>query len=372
MKFKLFVAIIIVFFIPIASICTPAGRTSDEVVIAMCRPSVSQIKNIEQLYERDLIQLKRIKLLGVFHKDEKTNYTPSFEYVKANSLSWISFVKIKGQVEMDQLFKDNLWTQQFKTVFEQADGIVFTGGMDIPPALYSEERHLLTRASTPVRSFYEVSFLFHLVGGSQDPSFKPFLASNREYPILAICLGAQSLNVAAGGTLIQDIPSQVYGKKMVEQVIRMPQGKIHTSGYIKSLSYFSKDIAPAFHAIKLSKSNLMVRRMGFKTSDRPQILTSHHQAIKKVGKNLLVTATSEDGKIVEMVEHQVFKNVIGVQFHPEPFTLYQKGKWYRQKPGQPLDHNLRDFLVSHQPSMKFHRKLWQWFSSVLLKQKNRK
>ena len=272
---------------------------------------------------------------------------------------------------MDQLFKENLWTQQFKTVFEQADGIIFTGGMDIPPAIYGEESHLLTGAYSPVRSFYEVSFLFHLVGGSQNPSFEPFLASSREYPILAICLGAQSLNVAAGGTLIQDIPSQVYGKKTVEQVIRMPQGKIHSSGYIKGLSYFSKDIAPAFHAIKLSKSNLMVRRMGFKTSDRPQILTSHHQAIKKVGKNLLVTATSEDGKIVEMVEHQVYKNVIGVQFHPEPFALYQKGKWYRQKSGLSLDHNLRDFLVSHQPSMKFHQKLWEWLSSVLLGQKNR-
>ena len=372
MKFKLFLVVVTVLFIPFVSFCTSVGTTGEEVVIAMCRPSVSQIKNIEQLFERDLIELKRIKLLGIYHQDEKTNYMPSFKYVKTNSLSWVSFIKIKGEVQADKLFQENQWTKQFRSIFLQSHGIIFTGGMDIPPAVYGEETNLLTRATTPVRSLYELSFLFHLVGGSRNTFFQPFLHNNKLYPVFTICLGAQTLNVAAGGTLIQDIPTEVYGLTTFEQVLQQPQSRIHSKTYIQALSNFSKDIAPAFHAIKLNKNNLMVRKMGFKTIDRPHILTSHHQAVKKVGKDLLITATSEDGKIVEMVEHRIYQNVIGVQFHPEAHSLYKKGKWYRKKPGQPLNHNLRDYLIINKPSMKFHRKLWQWFSSVLLKQKNRK
>lgn len=371
MKFSYLLVFLVLIAAPVVTLDAVPTDTGDVVVIAMCRPSVGQIKNIEQLYERDLIQLKKIKLLGVYHEDEKTNYLPSYEYVKTNNLTWVGFVKIRGMVGMDKLFGQNRWTPQFRAIFEQAHGIIFTGGADIPPAVYGEGTNLLTYAGTPVRSLYELSFLFHLVGGSQNASFEPFLAGNKQYPVLAICLGAQTLNVAAGGSLIQDIPTEVYGLTTAEQVLQLPQAKIHSGTYAQSLAYFSKDLSPAFHAIKLKKNNLMVRRMGFKTSDRPHILTSHHQAVKKVGKNLVVTATSLDGKIVEMLEHRLFQNVVGVQFHPEVYALYMKGKWYRQKPDQPQNFNLRDYLTQQPPSMIFHQKLWQWFSIAMSRQKGR-
>jgi putative glutamine amidotransferase len=105
--------------------------------------------------------------------------------------------------------------------------------------------------------------------------------------------------------------------------------------------------------------------MNMKSTDTPFILTSHHQAVKKLGKDLSITAASLDEKIVEAIEHKKYKNVLGVQFHPEPYILYQKGKYYKRKPGEQADLNLRVFLKNNPPTLEFHLNLWRWFSSNL-------
>jgi putative glutamine amidotransferase len=341
------------------------GEQPVEVVVAMCRPLVSQIKNIEQLYEKDMIPLERIRLLCVFHEDELSDYQPAFDYVEENKLAWVQFEKIEGKVPVENLFRENKWTAQFKKIFTASRGIIFTGGMDIPPAIYGEESHLLTEATTPVRSMYEASFLFHLVGGKQNPTFSPFLVSRPGYPILAICLGAQTLNVAAGGTLVQDIPGEIYGCQTMEEVLRLDPEKIHSSTYMKKLNVLEEDLTPAFHRIRLKGNSIFVQRMDMKESDRPYILTSHHQAVERLGSGLAVTATSMDGRVVEAVEHITFKNVLGVQFHPEYEGLYRKGRFFKRGPGEPQAWNLRRFLLDHSPSMKFHQNLWQWFAGAL-------
>ena len=105
--------------------------------------------------------------------------------------------------------------------------------------------------------------------------------------------------------------------------------------------------------------------MSMKPFDTPHVLTSHHQAVKKLGKHLMVSATSMDGRVVEAIEHRRYKNVIGVQFHPENYILYKKGRYFRCKPGMPLNFNLRDFLINNPPSMIFHQNIWKWFSQSL-------
>lgn len=337
----------------------------EEKVIALCRPSVSQIKNIEHLYEKDIITLDRIKLICVYHENELTDYERSFTYVKENELTWVEFKKITGRVDPADIFKENEWTPQFKEIFDDTQGIIFTGGADIPPAVYGEENLLLTSAFTPFRNYYELSFLFHLVGSSRNPGFVPLLEQKQNYPVLTFCLGLQTMNVAAGGSLYQDIPSQVYGVNTMEQVLKLGQERVHSSTYIRSLNPAEKDLPPAFHRIKIKKKSIFVKRMNMKSSDTPFILTSHHQAIKKIGKNLAVIATSLDGKIIEAVAHKTYKNVLGVQFHPEPYTLYLKGRYYKMKPGDTMSFNLRLFLKNNPPSMKFHLNLWQWFSKSL-------
>ena len=61
-------------------------------------------------------------------------YQDAFAYVQKNHISWVQFRKITGRVEDADLFHENLWTPQFKEIFAMASGIIFTGGMDIPPA----------------------------------------------------------------------------------------------------------------------------------------------------------------------------------------------------------------------------------------------
>ncbi len=344
-------------------------------VIVMTHPTLFQVQNIVELYEKDILALKKLVLLGIYHEDEfantdeAQNYLNAFEYVRQNQLSWVQFRKITGRVEIADLFHENNWTAQFKKIFALADGIIFTGGMDIPPAIYRQEIRLLSEPTTPMRSFYEISFLFHLLGGKQNPALTPFLAGRRHLPVMAICLGMQSLNVAAGGTLIQDIPSEVYGQRTVEEVLASAADQVHSGVYLEKLFPNEADLMMTFHRIHLGRGSVLMRKMGFSDSDTPFVASAHHQAIGKLGANLRITATSLDGKIAEAVEHVLFPNVLGIQFHPERHTLYRKGLFQRRKTGAPLDFNPLAFLKANPPTYAFHLAIWKWFAKQVLVQK---
>ncbi len=337
----------------------------------MTHPTVFQVKNIVEMYEKDILPLPAMVLLGIYHEDELANaeeaaaYQEAFNYVEKNGLSWIRFRKVSGRVEPKDLFRENAWTAQFKEIFVAASGIIFTGGMDIPPMIYNREISLLSEPTTPARHLYEVSLLFHLLGSSRNPAFAPWLAARRDFPVLAICLGLQSLNVAAGGTLIQDIPSEVYGRKTVEEVLAAGPDQVHSGVYLEKLYPNDPDLATPFHRIRLGKESIFVRRMGFARDDLPVVATAHHQAIANLGSGLRVTATSLDGKIIEATEHDRFSNVLGIQFHPERHTLYRKGLFLHPKPDAPRDFNARAFLKANPPSWEFHLAIWKWFAEAV-------
>jgi len=363
-KRKLVLLFILIVFI--SSFILVSQDIEYDATIAMCRPTISQIKNIEWLYEKDLIILDKIQLLCIYHEDELTDYKKSYEYVKNNRLFWVKFIKIKEKVKVKNMFKKNKWTKQFKDIFNMSDGIIFTGGMDIPPYVYNSLTNLLTEATTPVRSLYEISFMFHLLGGSQNSEFKQFLETKKNYPVFGICLGAQTMNVGTGGTIYQDIPTEIYNINTKEEIIKLNPNKIHTSLYLRALHPTVNNLAPAFHQINIKKNSFLTKILGFKKDDTPYVLTSHHQALKDLGKNLEIIATSMDNKIIEAVHHNKYKNVFGVQFHPEPYSLYLKGKFFRKKPGGKINFNIREFLINNPPSMKFHEKIWAWFSEALI------
>jgi putative glutamine amidotransferase len=346
-------------------LCSVSLAAANVVPFAMCRPSVGQIMNIEEMYEKDIIPLARIKLIGVYHESETTNYEAARKYVEKRKLDWVSFNVIKGEVGINDLFKANKWTAQFKQIFTHTEGIIFTGGADIPPAIYGDSNNLLTVANTAVRSYYEISFLFHLLGSSRNESYVPLLESNPQYAILGICLGAQSMNVACGGTMFQDIPSEVYKLNTMEQVLASGQDKVHSARYVMLLNPRVENLPSSFHRIKFKKGSLFIKEMNMKKKATPLVLSSHHQALKKIGKNLRIIATSMDGKIVESIAHKKYTNVLGIQFHPEPYRLFRKGLLYRKAPGSPLNFNLREYLMANPPSMAFHKKIWQWFAGSL-------
>ncbi len=361
----LLIFIILILFLAPFSVEGDTGKDDDPVVV-MCRPTIDQIKNIAVMRSAGMFGDKRFNLICVYHEGELTGYDPSRKYVIDSKLKWVSFTELKGSVKVDGLFRENVWTSQFREIFEESDGIIFTGGMDIPPGIYMEKNSLLTEATTPYRTLYETSFLFHLLGGSRNPGFRPFLESDPGYPVLGICLGSQTMNVAAGGSLVQDIPSEIYGKKTFEEVLKQNREEIHSSRYVKALSPRNPgDIAPAFHRIKVSRKSLLLKKILGNSNGFPMVLSSHHQSVKKVGEGLFVAATSMDGNIVEALEHKKFKNVLGVQFHPEFRYLHKGLKFYASRPGESSFFSLKNFLKTNPPSREFHKNLWSWFAAEI-------
>jgi putative glutamine amidotransferase len=369
--------------IPLLSVEEPA-------TLILIRPQERQIENLVELKKQGLLP-RDIRVVAVYHEDEFTDYSPARLYVQQNGLEWIRFQPITGGISLDSpqpARGTNAWTNQFLTLFKESDGILFTGGMDFPPWLYGDETRLTTEATTPVRSIYELSFLHHLVG-DKDKGWTPWLEKRPEYAVLCICLGCQTLNVAAGGTLIQNIPSQIYGLTTFEQVLRQPAEQIHSGRYLAGLNPHRADtLPPAFHSIRPNGHGRITPALLTQGSPTPQILSSHHQALGILGHGLVVTATSMDGRIVEMVEHEQFPGILGVQFHPEAFSLYRAGVRYDSNwaftgrhEGNPVKTEKRGWLNYGIPSEKseqnlgehlekthsiaFHRAIWSWFSSAL-------
>lgn len=159
------------------------------------------------------------------------------------------------------------------------DGLVLTGGADIHPSYYGEEISSPIMFSPNQRTDFDI----HL--------FRASLKADK--PILAICHGMQIMNVALGGTLIQDIPSQV------------PGSLLHRG---------EKDSVPARHKVTVEARSRLADIM--KGMAEFEVSSTHHQAVKTLGKNLQISARSLDG-IVEGIELPDHPKAIGIQWHPE-------------------------------------------------------
>lgn len=161
-------------------------------------------------------------------------------------------------------------------VIENCDGVMFLGGADLDPALYG--------VVGPVPNSYGVHRPSDLFGIAL---VRAALAADR--PILAICRGAQLVNVASGGTLIPDIAD--YARH------RGGPGRERFVGETVSLVDGS-------------------RIRGLLGRDRVDVLSAHHQAVNRLGDGLVVSAVAEDG-IVEAFEHLEKRWVVALQWHPE-------------------------------------------------------
>jgi len=342
-----------------------AEAKSDQVRLTIFYPTLGSIDDLIALKTNGLIPIDNLMVIGVFHAKERTNYQASLDWAERNRIEWLKFHRLTGELRSDALYRDNALTDEFKTIFEKSDGIIFFGGADIPPYLYREKTNLLTEIETPYRSFLETSFIFHLLGGSQNKDFIPLLESDPSFPILGICLGCQSLNVGTGGTLVQDIWSEVYGKRTVEDVIRLGRDRWHTNPY-RRLFPEQNLIGYNMHPLKLNPHGKFITELGFDATDKPMVVSAHHQMAGRLGKGMRVIATSLDGKVVEALEHDRYPNVLGVQFHPEFSMLYDRARTYRFRPEDPTGISLYDILEGNPPSLEFHKKLWLWFCNKLI------
>jgi putative glutamine amidotransferase len=170
-------------------------------------------------------------------------------------------------------------------------GLMLLGGHDVDPALYGEERHPATEGIQAARDAYEIALVT--------------AALARDLPIFAICRGIQLLNVALGGSLVQDIPTQVL------------QHLDHNPGGAAAMVGHYIEVTPNTVLAGLVEAEL--ERDGFCA-----VNSRHHQALKKLGDGLKVTASSVDG-IIEAVERPSSRFCLGVQWHPESF--WQSGRF---------------------------------------------
>ncbi len=163
----------------------------------------------------------------------------------------------------------------------ECDGVVLAGGPDVDPARYGEALHPACTLAGGTRDLFELEIARRCLEDGM--------------PLLAICRGMQVLNVAAGGSLIQDLPSQV--------PVALPHA-------------VEESFTTVAHALEVLDDTRLARAVA--NGMASHVNSRHHQAVKHIGRGLVATAHASDG-IVEAIEAEARPFCVGVQWHPENF-----------------------------------------------------
>jgi putative glutamine amidotransferase len=166
------------------------------------------------------------------------------------------------------------------SLLDAVDGLLFTGGEDVAPAYYGEPQDPRCQEPDRERDLFEI----HLARA----------AFPRRMPILGICRGLQLLNVAAGGTLYQDI-----------------QCRPGTRAYHAASA---ADRQKPIHAVRIRPGTRLHAIMGVTESS---VTSTHHQFVKDLAPGFRVTAESQEDGIVEGIEQPAHPFLVAVQWHPE-------------------------------------------------------
>ncbi len=166
-----------------------------------------------------------------------------------------------------------------RALYERVDGVLLPGGGDVDPAYYNAERHPKTGNIDDKRDAAELVVARWTVEDDR--------------PLFGICRGVQTMNIALGGTLIQDIPSLVETQIVHDTPTDLPRDHL-------------------MHDVHIASSTRLADIIGEKVT----VNSHHHQSIEQPGQYLNVTAHAPDG-VIEAIEMPHKRFVLGVQWHPE-------------------------------------------------------
>lgn len=207
------------------------------------------------------------------------------EYLINKSINSINYPYIKSVIEaggIPIIIPTLEQTNDISRYLDIVDGVIFTGGGDVSGHYFNEE---------PIREVDEVC---------QDRDMTEIALFHEAYkrgkPILGICRGLQLINIALGGSIYQDIYSQV------------PDVLGHTC---------ANNIQDGYHSIKIQKESIL-----YEIFEKESLVVNsqHHQSIKSLGKDLRVVAEAKDG-IIEAIESTNENFILGLQFHPEAMAM---------------------------------------------------
>jgi len=334
--------------------------------IVLTNPIVRNLQTIQYLTNADLLHVndRKMKFVCVYYTEQNYDFSLTKKYIAENNLKNYFLQEINGELNEENIFEPNECTEQLKKVFDNSVGVFFFGGPDIPPDIYEEE-NTLSVVTDPGRHYFETTFLFHLLGSSRNNNFVPFLQEKPNYMVTGFCLGMQTMNVATGGTLIQDIPAEIYGAETPKTTLEIGRANLHRN-YWQEISNDTLLMGINLHTINFTEHPFFTENINISKRWKPRIYSSHHQAIEKLGKGMEVTALSADGKIIEGIVHEKYPNVFAVQFHPEVSALYED-MYVRKFHPEDKPHSYNDIIGKQ--SVKFHEKYWGYISDILRKAK---
>ncbi len=176
---------------------------------------------------------------------------------------------------------------------ELVDGVLFSGGDDVDPHSYGEEQLWACGDVLPLRDEFEIGLA------------RVLLEKHPHKPVLGICRGEQVLNVALGGTLYQDLKSQLPG----------------------CISHQQHQIAPyVSHRVEIEAGSKLYAIYG---DTQVTVNSHHHQAVKALAEGLQVSATAPDG-VIEGFEKQDHPYFVAVQWHPERLVEREENAAHRR------------------------------------------
>lgn len=183
------------------------------------------------------------------------------------------------------LLSPSMDDEMFQRCLDALDGVFLAGGTDVAPERYGHEPINELGDVNPLRDEFEIRLVRFAV--------------ERQMPVLGICRGIQSLNVALGGTLWQDLPSQ-YSRA---------DGKEKLAHYQRREDHYTS------HAVNAEEGTLLHRIIGRQTF---RVNSFHHQAVRDAAPGMVVSAHATDG-LIEAIEHPGLPFCVGVQWHPERY-----------------------------------------------------
>ena len=233
-------------------------------------------------------------------------YTKTLHYLEQSVAHWVLAKDVLAvmipAIESEGLIQRS--DMSLAAYAEHLDGLVLQGGADVAPESYGETPLHADWGGDRVRDRYEIDL------------FNAFVAAGK--PVIGICRGCQLINVALGGTLFQDIPTQVW-----------------QAGSHRDAALYER----ALHDVTLVQGTRLAQM--FPGVKQAKINSIHHQAVKDLGRDLVIEALGVPDGIVEAIRWRGASYVFGMQWHPEFLAL--KSFDQTQLDGGPI---LADFLAT--------------------------